>query len=275
MVAKDIEQEMNDVVEQMDSIREYTINNLMSELMCHMQESYGKDWEDIEVQGYLRVGGGSYDDCTKGESLSNVVNTFKHNCVRPKVNDAMSDHSAHINDDGELSFSNFEGYIDSKEEFIQDIKDNLEGTNVSNAIEYLTQDLDSYIGQGFYEDAGLDLAVALSDSATELSLELIIERTNNDQVLLGIVNNDNSTLDMLHTIAMKTNDESVLSAIIEYSDIKQETLNTIADKSRNKDILRAVSKHDNSSSETFERLAINLRSELSHQILIDIIKKFP
>lgn len=174
-----------------------------------------------------------------------------------------------------MSFSNFEGYIDSKEEFIQDIKDNLEGTNVSNAIEYLTQDLDSYIGQGFYEDAGLDLAVALSDSATELSLDLIIERTNNDQVLLGIVNNGNSTLDMLNTIAMKTNDESVLSAIIEYSDIKQETLNTIADKSRNKDILRAVSKHDNASSETFERLAINLRSELSHQILIDIIKKFP
>lgn len=259
MVAKDIEQEMNDVVEQMDSIREYTVDNLMSELMCHMQESYGKDWEDIEVRGYLYAGGGSYVDRTKGVSLGNVLNAFKFDRVRPKVKDAMSDHSACIYDNGELLFSNFEGYIDSKEEFILDLKGNLEATNVSNAIEYLTEDLASYIGQGFNEDAGLDLAVALSDSATELSLDMIIERTNNDQVLLGIVDNDNSTLDMLNTIAMKSMDESVLNAIIEYSDIKQETLNTIAEKSQNKDTLLAVAKHDNASPETIERLSIKLK----------------
>ena len=275
MAPEDREEVMNYVVEQMDSIEEYTIENLMSELIDHMQESYGKDWEEIEVSGYLFAGGGSYNDCTKGVRLGYVLNSFKFDRVRPKVKVAMSNHKVCIYDNGEILFTNFDGELDLKEELIEDLKGELEATNVSNAIEYLTEDLASYIGQGFYDDAGLDLAVALSDSATELSLDLIIERTNNDQVLLGIVDNDNSTLDMLNTIAMKTMDKSVLSAIIEYTDIKQETLNTIADKSRNKDILRAVAKHDNASHETFERLAINLKSELSHQILIDILTKFP
>jgi hypothetical protein len=85
-------------------------------------------------------------------------------------------------------------------------------------------------------------------------LNEIIENTDDEIILTGIVFNEESSSDILNKIVDKTTNNYTLECILRHKNLSSDTLNKIVDKTNDDHILLSVLEHKNLSSDTLNKI---------------------
>jgi hypothetical protein len=157
--------ELDQVVEQMNAVKDAAVEKLMKSVRSHMQSEFGRNWEVVVAKGYIRANGSTWN-FTNGISLSAVAESFCEDYVEPAVAEMMKDHrvSIGLDEDEEeeaLVLLSYGERFSSVKDFINDLDGFVDsGFDQDETVENLMSELDKYMRQDYFDEGDLALAVA-------------------------------------------------------------------------------------------------------------------